>query len=74
VANAPPTSASVDGGRTWRIDGPVFHVPPAQGPVAVSQAGAASSVTYFAWEDLGMNNVIDITIDEVEAYLRSDDR
>jgi hypothetical protein len=42
-------AVTTDGGKTWRINGPVFHVPAAQAPLAVTQVGAASASTYFAW-------------------------
>jgi photosystem II stability/assembly factor-like uncharacterized protein len=51
---------TVDGGRTWRIDGPVFHVPAANGAAVVTQAGAAPPDTYFAF---GGGSVVDVTTD-----------
>jgi hypothetical protein len=55
-------AASLDGGRTWRVDGPVFHVPAAQGPLAVDQAGVASRNLYFAW-GAAEDTVVDVTAD-----------
>lgn len=40
--------ATVDGGRTWRTDGPAVHLDAAQAPLAVVDAGAANLHTYFA--------------------------
>jgi hypothetical protein len=54
---------TVDGGRTWRIDGPVFHLPAAQGAVAVNEIGVASADTAFAWLGLETNTVVDVTSD-----------
>ena len=42
-------AASVNGGKTWRIDGPHFHVSAANAPDAVSRLGAAGHATYFAY-------------------------
>ena len=42
-------AVTVNGGKTWRINGPVFHVPALQAPFAVTQVGALSAKTYFAW-------------------------
>lgn len=40
---------TTDGGRTWRIDGPQFHVDAADGPEAVTAVGAATSRTLYAY-------------------------
>ena len=53
---------TADGGKTWRTDGPVLHVPAAQGPLAVDQAGVLGPRTYFAWCG-ACNTVIDDTPD-----------
>ncbi len=42
-------AASVDGGKTWRIDGPHLHVSAANAPDVVTQLGAAGPETYFAY-------------------------
>lgn len=52
--------ATADGGKTWRTDGPVLHIPAAQGPVAVGQAGVVGPHIYFAWCG-ACNTVIDVT-------------
>jgi hypothetical protein len=54
--------ATSDGGTSWRTDGPVFHIPAANGAAAVDQAGVAGPRTYFAWCG-ACNNLIDITTD-----------
>jgi photosystem II stability/assembly factor-like uncharacterized protein len=51
---------TLDGGRKWRIDGPVFHIPAANGAAVVTQAGAARPETYFAF---GGGSVVDVTTD-----------
>jgi hypothetical protein len=53
-------AATVDGGRKWRIDGPVFHIPAANAAATVTQAGAAWPDTYFAF---GFGSVVDVTTD-----------
>ena len=42
-------AVTVNGGRTWRINGPVFHIPALQAPFAVTQVGALNARTYYAW-------------------------
>ncbi len=43
-------AVTVDGGKTWRINGPAFHLPPASdAPFLVTQVGALSARQYFAW-------------------------
>lgn len=42
-------AASSDGGMTWRIDGPVFHIDAADGVSGVGYTGAANARTYFAY-------------------------
>jgi hypothetical protein len=48
---------SVDGGRTWRIDGPQVHIDAADGPEAVGYVGVANSRTFFAYG----SSVVDVT-------------
>jgi len=40
--------ATFDGGKTWRTAGPVLHVPAAEGPVAVAQAGMIGPHIWYA--------------------------
>jgi hypothetical protein len=55
-------AATVDGGQTWRVDGPMLFSPPVGGPVAVDTPGVAGSNLYCAWlSDLG--NVVDASAD-----------
>ena len=53
---------TIDGGQTWRIDGPLLHLAAAQAAVAVTQIGAGDDHTAFAWTG-GAGNVIDATND-----------
>jgi hypothetical protein len=57
----PATTA--DGGRTWRIDGPILHADAAQAPLVVQQAGLAGPRTLFAWGGPGGGQTIDVTAD-----------
>jgi hypothetical protein len=50
---------STDGGRTWRIDGPQFHVDAADAPEAVASVGVAGPRRLFAWG----SSVVDVTTD-----------
>jgi len=50
---------TVDGGQTWKIDGPQFHVDAADAPEAVGSVGIANSHTYFAYG----SSVVDVTTD-----------
>jgi hypothetical protein len=62
VGNVTYPAATVNGGRTWKIDGPPFHLPAAQAPLVVTQAGAYKN-TYFAWGGPGGGNVADVSPD-----------
>jgi hypothetical protein len=55
---------TTDGGRTWQIDGPVFHVPAADGPAGVSYAGIASPRIYFAYG----SSVVDVTTNSGKSW------
>jgi hypothetical protein len=48
---------TADGGSTWRIDGPVFFAPAADGAAGVSYTGIASPRTYFAYG----SSAVDVT-------------
>jgi hypothetical protein len=52
-------AGTADGGKTWRIDGPVFHVPAANGPAGVGYTGVANGRTYFAYG----SSAVDVTTD-----------
>jgi hypothetical protein len=42
-------TATVNGGKTWRVDGPILHADAAQAPFVVLHVGAGNAHTYFAW-------------------------
>lgn len=60
---------TTNGGRTWRIDGPQFHIDAADGPEGVGYVGVASRRTLFAYG----SSVVDVTTNAghtwYEAYL-----
>ena len=62
--------ATADGGRTWRTVGPALHLPAAQAPLVVDQAGIAGSRTWFAW-CAACNAVIDATSDGGRRWWRA---
>lgn len=63
--------ATTDGGKTWRIAGPIVNVPAAQAASDVTQAGVVNARTWFLC--CGLNSVVDVTPDAGkhwwEAYL-----
>lgn len=62
-------AATVDGGRTWRVDGPVFHISAAAAPVSLGGPGVAGPRTYFASEGLpGGTTVVDVTTDSGRSW------
>jgi hypothetical protein len=62
---------TVNGGRTWRIDGPALHVPAANGPDAVTQIGAARPATFFAYGGPGGANSVDVSADGGRHWFRA---
>jgi hypothetical protein len=60
VGSAQYPAVTVDGGRTWRTNGPALHVNAANAPLAVVDAGAANAHTFFAF---GGGQVVDLTSD-----------
>lgn len=63
-----------DGGREWKVSGPVFMTAAADAPAAVSLVGAAQPHTYFAFG--GGGSVVDFSTDGGrhwwDAYLGDD--
>jgi photosystem II stability/assembly factor-like uncharacterized protein len=53
-------AATVDGGRTWRTDGPALHINAADAPESVLDLGAAGRRRVFAY---GGGQVVDVTSD-----------
>jgi hypothetical protein len=58
VGQAQYPAATVDGGKTWKTDGPALHINAAQAPLSVTSLGAANRRTIFAY---GNGQVIDTT-------------
>lgn len=56
-------AVTVNGGTTWRVNGPVFHVPAADAPQVVTQLGMANGRTYYAWGGPFGGNVVNVTSD-----------
>jgi len=59
VSSAQYPVRTLDGGRTWRVDGPQFHVDAADAPEAVGYVGLIDARTYYAWG----SSVDDVTTD-----------
>ena len=55
---------SLDGGRTWRIDGPQVHIDAADGAEGVGFVGVADSRTFFAYG----SSAVDVTTDGGRAW------
>jgi hypothetical protein len=68
VVDAQYPAATVDGGRTWRTDGPALHLNAAQAPLAVLYGGAANAHTFFAF---GGGQVVDATGDAGKHWWRA---
>lgn len=56
-------AATVDGGKTWQIDGPFLPIPASTAPLAVRYPGVAGPTTYFASGGQGGITVVDATTD-----------
>jgi photosystem II stability/assembly factor-like uncharacterized protein len=59
VGDAQYPVRSVDGGRTWRIDGPQVHIDAADGPEGVGYVGVAGPRSFFAYG----SSAVDVTTD-----------
>ncbi len=68
VGQAQYPAATVNGGKTWRTDGPALHINAAQAPLVVQEVGAANQQTYFAW---GGGQVVDATNDAGKHWYRA---
>jgi hypothetical protein len=53
--------ATTDGGKTWRIAGPIVNVPAAQAAADVAQSGVVNRRVWFMC--CGLNTVVDVTSD-----------
>jgi hypothetical protein len=63
--------ATVNGGKTWRIDGPELHIPAANAPNVVTQVGAGSPSTYFAYGGPAGANSVDVSADGGKHWYRA---
>ena len=61
-------ATTIDGGRVWRVAGPVLHAPAAQGALAVTQVGTDGPGTYTAFGD---GSVVDVTNDGGKHWWRA---
>jgi hypothetical protein len=68
VGEAQYPAATVNGGRTWRTDGPALHLNAAQAPLSVVFTGAANAHTFFAF---GGGQVVDATGDAGKHWWRA---
>jgi hypothetical protein len=59
VGDAQYPAWSLDGGRTWRIDGSQVHIDAADGPEGVGYVGLAGPRTFFAYG----SSAVDVTTD-----------
>lgn len=57
VGQAQYPASTTDGGKTWQIDGPHFHVNAANAPDVVTRDGAMGPSTYYAYGG-GGNTVV----------------
>lgn len=64
-------AATTNGGKTWRVDGSHFHVAAANAPNVVTQLGAASRATYFAYGGPGGGNSACVTTDGGKHWWRA---
>jgi photosystem II stability/assembly factor-like uncharacterized protein len=71
VKNVTYPAATSDGGKTWKTNGPEFHVPAAQAPLVVTMVGAARPKTDFAWGGPQGGNVINVTTDGGKTWWQS---
>jgi hypothetical protein len=69
VSEAQYPAATVNGGRTWRINGPALHLNAAQAPLVVCEVGALNRQTY--WADGCGGQVVDTTSDGGKHWWRS---
>jgi hypothetical protein len=68
VGGAQYPAASIDGGRTWKTNGPALHLNAAQAPLVVLDPGASNAHTFFAF---GGGQVADVTADGGRTWWRA---
>jgi hypothetical protein len=69
VSGAQYPAATVNGGRTWRVNGPALHLNAAQAPLVVCEVGALNRQIY--WADGCGGQVVDTTSDGGKHWWRS---
>jgi hypothetical protein len=69
VSNAQYPAATVNGGRTWRVNGPALHLNAAQAPLSICEVGALDRRSY--WADGCGGQVVDTTNDGGKHWWRS---
>jgi hypothetical protein len=68
VGGAQYPALSVNGGRTWKTNGPALHLNAAQAPLVVVDVGATNAHTFFAF---GGGQVVDVTSDGGTTWWRA---
>jgi hypothetical protein len=68
VGEAQYPAATANGGRTWKTDGPALHLNAAQAPLSVTDLGATTRSTIFAY---GSGQVIDATSNGGKQWYRA---
>jgi hypothetical protein len=68
VGGAQYPAASVNGGRTWKTNGPALHLNAAQAPLVVLDVGAANAHTFYAF---GGGQVVGVTSDGGATWWRA---
>jgi BNR/Asp-box repeat len=63
--------ATVNGGKTWRIDGPELHIPAANAPNVVTQVGAASPAMYFVYGGPGGGQSVNVSTNAGKRWWRA---
>ncbi len=69
VSDAQYPASTVNGGRTWRVNGPALHLNAAQAPLVVCEVGALDRRNY--WADGCGGQVVDTTNDGGKHWWRS---
>ena len=71
VGQAQYPASSTDGGKTWRIDGPHFHVNAANAPNVITRTDVAGRSTYFAYAGPGGGQTVIVSTDAGKHWWRT---
>lgn len=71
VGDAQYPANTTDGGRTWRIDGPHFHVNAANAPDVVTRTGVTGRSTYFAYAGPTGGQTVIVSLDAGKHWWRT---